>query len=287
MCSSRCEMPGLLVGSRCASRCRSRSRAPPSARAGTRSVTTRTPRGSVVMPCSVLTRWRNCSVSSRWRGRPRAALAAVAARPGRAARRAAAALAAVGADRGRPPPPPPPAADAAPAPRRSCRRSPGRRRRRRPMRPRSRSTSTTRTLTSSPLLSTSSTRLDALAGRDVGDVQQAVGALGELDEGAEGRRLDDLADVLVADLDLLHHHPDALDQRVAELAVGGVDQHLAVVVDVDLRLELLGTGRGSFRRPCRSAGRSGSGRSGSSGSAARTAERLARRLDASRPSCRG
>ena len=36
-------------------------------------------------------------------------------------------------------------------------------------------------------------RVDALAGRDVGDVQQAVGALGQLDEGAERRRLDDLA----------------------------------------------------------------------------------------------
>ena len=83
-------------------------------------------------------------------------------------------------------------------------------------------------------------RLDALAGRDVGDVQQAVGALGELDERAERRRLDDLAGELVADLDLLHHRPDALDERVAELAVGRVDQHLAVVVDVDLRLELLG-----------------------------------------------
>ena len=70
-------------------------------------------------------------------------------------------------------------------------------------------------------------------------MQQSVGALGELDERAEGRRLDDLADVLVADLDLLHHHSHALDERVAELAVGGVDQHLAVVVDVDLRLELL------------------------------------------------
>ena len=30
-----------------------------------------------------------------------------------------------------------------------------------------------------------------------------------------------------------------LDERVAELAVGRVDQHLAVVVDVDLGLELL------------------------------------------------
>src|SRR5205823_5848377 len=71
--------------------------------------------------------------------------------------------------------------------------------------------------------------LNALARRDVGDVQQPVGALGELDEGAEGGRLDDLADVLVADLDLLEHHAHALHQRIGELSVGRVDQHLAVV----------------------------------------------------------
>ena len=142
--------------------------------------------------------------------------------------------------------------------------------RRRPMRPRSRSTSTTRTLTSSPLLSTSSTRLDALAGRDVRDVQQAVGALGELDEGAEGGRLDDLADVLVADLDLLHHHPDALHERVAELAVGGVDQHLAVVVDVDLGFELLGQAADRFAALADQQADLATGRSGSSGCAART-----------------
>src|SRR5579862_8163788 len=82
-------------------------------------------------------------------------------------------------------------------------------------------------------------RLDPVARRDVGDVQQAVGALGELDERTEGGRLDDLAEELVADLDLLHHRADALDERVGELAVGRVDQHLAVVVDVDLRLVLL------------------------------------------------
>ena len=34
--------------------------------------------------------------------------------------------------------------------------------------------------------------------------------------------------------------PDALGERVAELAVGRVDEDLALVVDVDLRLELLG-----------------------------------------------
>src|ERR1035441_5148716 len=88
--------------------------------------------------------------------------------------------------------------------------------------------------------------LDALAGGDVGDVQQAVGALGELDERAEGRRLHDLADVFVADLDLLHHHPHALNERVALLAVGRVDQNLAVVVDVDLGVELLGEAANRF-----------------------------------------
>src|SRR3984893_15323110 len=78
-----------------------------------------------------------------------------------------------------------------------------------------------------------------LPGRDVGDVQQPIRALGQLDERSEGRRLDHLADVLVADLHLLHHHPHALDECVAELAVGRVDEHLAVIVDVDLGLELL------------------------------------------------
>ena len=38
-------------------------------------------------------------------------------------------------------------------------------------------------------------RVDPLARLDVGDVQQAVGALGQLDEGAEGGRLDDLGPV--------------------------------------------------------------------------------------------
>src|SRR4029077_7015086 len=44
---------------------------------------------------------------------------------------------------------------------------------------------------------------------DVGDMQQAVRALGELDESAERGRLDDLAGELVADFDLLGHRPDA------------------------------------------------------------------------------
>src|SRR6478672_3934087 len=81
--------------------------------------------------------------------------------------------------------------------------------------------------------------VDPLARRHVGDVQQAVGALGQLDEGPEGRRLDDLAVEGVADLDLLGHRADALGQGLAHLAVGGVDEHVAVVVDVDLRVELV------------------------------------------------
>src|SRR4051812_7317498 len=82
-------------------------------------------------------------------------------------------------------------------------------------------------------------RADAVPRRDVGDVQQAVGALGELDEGAERGRLDDLAAELVADLDLLGHRPDAVDQGVALGAGDGVDQDHALVVDVDLGLVLL------------------------------------------------
>src|SRR5215211_3248557 len=83
-------------------------------------------------------------------------------------------------------------------------------------------------------------RRDPLAGRDVGDVEQAVGDLGELEEGAERRRLDDLhGRELVADLDLLGHRPDAVDQGVALGAGLGVDEHVAVVVDVDLRVVLL------------------------------------------------
>src|SRR5687767_11448798 len=83
-------------------------------------------------------------------------------------------------------------------------------------------------------------RPDALAGRDVGDVQEPVGALGELDERAERGGLDDLrARELVADLDLLGHRADAVDKRVALGAGLRVDAHVAEVVDVDLRLVLL------------------------------------------------
>ena len=83
-------------------------------------------------------------------------------------------------------------------------------------------------------------RPDALAGRDVGDVQQAVGALGELDERAERGGLDDLrARELVADLDLLGHRADALGERVALGAGLRVHADVALVVDVDLRLVLV------------------------------------------------
>src|SRR5437764_6253448 len=65
-----------------------------------------------------------------------------------------------------------------------------------------------------------------LARGDVRDVQEAVGALRELDEGAERRRLDDLAPELVADLDLLRHRADALCERLAQLPVGRLDEDL-------------------------------------------------------------
>src|SRR4051794_32895543 len=79
-----------------------------------------------------------------------------------------------------------------------------------------------------------------LAGLHVRDVQQAVGALGQLDEGAEGGGLDHLAVELVSDLDLLGHRPNPVDQSVALLAGLRVDADGAVVVDVNLRVELLG-----------------------------------------------
>src|SRR4051812_43691879 len=83
-------------------------------------------------------------------------------------------------------------------------------------------------------------RVHPLAGLHVRDVQQAVGALGQLHERAEGGGLDHLAVELVADLDLLGHRADPVDQGVALLAGLGVDPDGAVVVDVDLGVELLG-----------------------------------------------
>src|SRR5207248_3180796 len=85
--------------------------------------------------------------------------------------------------------------------------------------------------------------LRTLAGRDVRDVEQPVGALRELDERAERGGLHDLGRrELVADLDLLGHGPDPLDQGVALLAARRVDEHRPVVLHVDLRVELLGEG---------------------------------------------
>src|ERR1700733_9445558 len=82
-------------------------------------------------------------------------------------------------------------------------------------------------------------RGDPPARGDVRNVQQPVGALGQFDERAERGGLDDLAGELVADLDFLGHRADPIHQRVAALAVGRVDEHHALVVDVDLGLELL------------------------------------------------
>src|SRR6185436_14931786 len=49
-------------------------------------------------------------------------------------------------------------------------------------------------------------RVDPLPRLHVGDVEKAVGALDQLDEGAEGRRLDDLGGLVsIADFGLLGH----------------------------------------------------------------------------------
>src|SRR5688500_11199062 len=81
--------------------------------------------------------------------------------------------------------------------------------------------------------------VDPLARLHVRDVKQAVGALDELDERAEGGRLDDLALERVADLRVARHRLDAGDAGVDLSAGGRVDANRAVVVDVDLGLELL------------------------------------------------
>ena len=81
----------------------------------------------------------------------------------------------------------------------------------RPIRPRSLSTSCTITSSTSPRDITSSMCADA-ARADVRDVEQSVGALLQLDEGAELRRLDDLAGVGVADLGLLRQGVDRGDR---------------------------------------------------------------------------
>src|SRR4051794_27811586 len=73
-------------------------------------------------------------------------------------------------------------------------------------------------------------------GADVGDVEQAVGALLQLDEGAELGRLDDAAGVGVSHLRLLRDPLDRRDRGRGLLAVGRVDEDRAVLLDVDLHL---------------------------------------------------
>src|SRR5262249_54556825 len=75
------------------------------------------------------------------------------------------------------------------------------------------------------------------AGADVRDVQQPVRPLLQLDERAELRRLDDLRiPELVTDLGLLRQRLDRRDRRLRLVAVGGVDEDRAVLLDVDLHL---------------------------------------------------
>ena len=81
--------------------------------------------------------------------------------------------------------------------------------------------------------------VDALAAAELGDVDEPVDALLELDERAEVGGLDDLAGDDVADLDVLGHRLDALGDGFAGLHVGGGDVDGAVVFDVDLHAELL------------------------------------------------
>src|SRR5215475_4724251 len=71
---------------------------------------------------------------------------------------------------------------------------------------------------------------------DVGDVQQAVRPLLQLDERAELRRLDDPAGVGVPHLRLLRQALDRGDRALRLRAVGRVDQDRAVLFDVDLDL---------------------------------------------------
>src|SRR5262249_47326703 len=73
---------------------------------------------------------------------------------------------------------------------------------------------------------------------DVRYVQQAVGALLQLDERGEVGRLHDLAGVLVADFRSLGQRLDRGDRGVGLVALGGVDEDRAVLLDVDLHLEV-------------------------------------------------
>src|SRR5665213_4173949 len=70
----------------------------------------------------------------------------------------------------------------------------------------------------------------------VRDVEQAVGALLQLDECAELRRLDDLARVGVPHLGCLGERANRRDGGFGLLAVGRVDEKRAVLLDVDLHL---------------------------------------------------
>src|SRR4051812_38913826 len=69
---------------------------------------------------------------------------------------------------------------------------------------------------------------------DVRDVEQAVGALLQLDERAEVGRLDDLPGVLVADLGLLRQRLDRGARCVRLRGRRRVDQDRPVLLDVDL-----------------------------------------------------
>src|SRR5690242_16614730 len=73
---------------------------------------------------------------------------------------------------------------------------------------------------------------------DVRDVEQSVGALLQLDEGAELGRLHDLAGERVADLGLLRQSLDRRDRVPGLRALGRVDEDRAVLLDVDLHLEV-------------------------------------------------
>ena len=75
--------------------------------------------------------------------------------------------------------------------------------------------------------------LDAMLG-DLGDVQQAVGAGEDLDEGAELSETHDLAEVGLADLGHGGEIADHLDGLGETLGVRGGDVHAAGVVDIDL-----------------------------------------------------
>ena len=141
-------------------------------------------------------------------GRPRAvAIAPAAGGVRRASRHARARGDRCRCARRRPPPPP------VPTPASSSTLLPaisGSSARRRPMRPRSRSTSTTRTLISSPLLSTSSTLSTRCPGETLEMCSSPSVPLASSTKAPKVVVLTTLPSVLVADLDLLHHHPHAL-----------------------------------------------------------------------------